>query len=99
MVDCALELQRRFTELRAEHIGNFEGLGLGIGLHSGETVVGNIWSEAVMDYTVSGEVVKIATRLQEEASSCQILLSEDIKEFIPPKGAELLEVVNLPGKS
>lgn len=44
-------------------------------------------------------VVNISKRLQEEARSCQILKSEGTKELDLLKGAELLEVVDLPDKS
>jgi class 3 adenylate cyclase len=49
---------------------------LGVGLHSGEAIVGNIGSERVMDYTVVGDTVNVAKRLQEVADGGQILLSE-----------------------
>lgn len=61
--------------------------------------MGNIGSEAVLDYTVVGDVVNIGKRLQEEGRSCQILLSEDTRELVSLKGAELLEAVDLSGKS
>lgn len=53
-------------------------LGLGIGLHCGEAVVGNIGSEQVMDYTVIGDTANVARRLQEIAGRGQILISEAV---------------------
>jgi class 3 adenylate cyclase len=49
---------------------------LAIGINSGEAIVGNIGSERVMDYTVVGDTVNVAKRLQEKAAGGQILLSE-----------------------
>ncbi len=39
-------------------------LSLGVGLHTGEAIVGTIGSDEVMDYTVVGDAVNIAQRLQ-----------------------------------
>jgi class 3 adenylate cyclase len=97
-LDTALEMQRRFVGLRKKHRADFEGLGLGIGLHSGDAVVGNIGSEAVMDYTVVGDVVNVAKRLQERASGGQILLSEATFQQVKVKGAEPMEGIELPGR-
>jgi class 3 adenylate cyclase len=97
-VDSAIEMQRRFAQLREERIEDFEDLGLGIGLHSGEAVVGNIGSEAVMDYTVVGDVVNIAKRLQEEASSGQILMSDATHDLVVVEDAKPLEGIELSGR-
>jgi adenylate cyclase len=97
-VDSALEMQRRFQALRDKHAEDFRDLGLGIGLHSGEAVVGNIGSEKVMDYTVVGDVVNIAKRLQEEAGGGQILLSRDTFELVSVEGARKLTGIALPGR-
>jgi adenylate cyclase len=51
-------------------------MGLGIGIHSGEAVVGNIGTETLMDYTVVGDTVNIAQRLEQLAQGGQILISE-----------------------
>lgn len=93
----ALEMQRRFQELRREQEG-FEGLGLGIGLHSGEAVVGNIGSDEVMDYTVVGDVVNIAKRLQEQADGGEILLSHSTYEQVSADKAEELTGIELSGR-
>jgi class 3 adenylate cyclase len=95
-VDSAIEMQRRFQELCQEEGEDLVDLGLGIGLHTGEAVVGNIGSERVMDYTVVGYVVNVAKRLQEIAQGCQILLSEDTYRQIKGVKAEKLEALQLP---
>jgi adenylate cyclase len=73
-------------------------LELGIGLHTGEAVVGNIGSESRMDYTVVGDVVNVAKGLQEKAGGTEILLSTTTYDQV--KGIELgdPEAIHLPGR-
>jgi adenylate cyclase len=94
-VDSAIEMQHRFQELCEETGEDLVDLGLGIGLHTGEAVVGNIGSERVMDYTVVGYVVNVAKRLQEIAKGCQILMSEDTYKQVESLKAEKLDDLQL----
>lgn len=98
-VDTALEMQRLFRELRKTSGDELKGLGLGIGLHSGDAVVGNIGSEKVMDYTVVGDVVNVAKWLQEQAEGGQILLSQITYEMAHEEvKAEPLEPIQVVGR-
>ena len=75
----ALDMQAAFRDLRERWTDADErNLGLGIGINVGEAVVGNIGTEALMDYTVVGDAVNIAQRLEEKAQGGQILISEAI---------------------
>jgi class 3 adenylate cyclase len=73
----ALEMQAVFAGLQADgQDGSRLGeLGLGVSLHSGEATVGNVGSETVMDYTVIGDTVNVAHRLQAEARAGEVLIS------------------------
>lgn len=75
-VRAAVEMRDTFNLLCARSDGLLSSLGLGIGLNTGDATVGNIGSEKVMDYTVIGDTVNVARRLQEEAASGEILISE-----------------------
>jgi class 3 adenylate cyclase len=72
----AVEMMYRFRQLCADVGEDMAGLDLGIGLHTGEAVVGNVGSEKVMDYTVIGDTVNVAKRLQDVAQGGEILISE-----------------------
>jgi class 3 adenylate cyclase len=74
-VCTAWQMQRCFAELRRESPYVSE-LGLGIGICTGEAVVGNVGSERVMNYTVIGRTPNVAKRLQERARAGQILIDE-----------------------
>jgi len=85
----ALDMQQCFRQLQAVTSNPFlSSLGLGVGIHSGEAIVGNIGSETLMDYTVIGDTVNIARRLQETARAGEILISADVKELVPDMKAE-----------
>lgn len=49
---------------------------LGIGVSSGEAIVGNIGSDKRMEYTVVGDIVNVAARLESIAQPNQVLVAE-----------------------
>ncbi|GMV15521.1 MAG: adenylate/guanylate cyclase domain-containing protein [Myxococcales bacterium] len=56
-------------------------LRLAIGVNSGEAIVGNIGSDKRMEYTVVGDVVNVAARLEAVAKPNQILVAERTAEL------------------
>jgi len=95
---AALEMQKRFAQLKKD-TPSLIPLGLGIGIHTGEVIVGNIGSERMMDYTVIGDTVNVARRLQETARPGEILISEATKISVPDIQVEPLSEKFLPGRS
>lgn len=55
---------------------------LAIGVHSGEAIVGNLGSEARMEYTCVGDTVNVAARLESLARPQQILISDATRDAL-----------------
>jgi adenylate cyclase len=95
----ALEMQRCFVELLANpEYASMAPMGLRVGLHSGDAIVGNIGTERVMDYTVVGDTVNVARRLQEAAQPGEILVSEAVCQQISGALVRRLTPQSLPGR-
>ncbi len=75
-IETAIEMQNRIKEIPVPWIRN--NFITGIGISSGEVVVGNVGSPQHMDYTAIGDKVNIASRLQSIAKGEQILVSRSI---------------------
>lgn len=76
-VCCALDMHRALTELNQERARlDLPPIEMGIGINTGTVVAGNIGSVDRMDYTVIGDNVNIAARLQGIAEAGDTLVSE-----------------------
>lgn len=76
-VRCALEMQHAMRDLSAdlERTRGFE-LRLHIGINTGEVLAGRMGSSREHDYTVMGDAVNLAARLQNTAEAGQIVVGE-----------------------
>jgi class 3 adenylate cyclase len=73
---------------------------IGIGLHCGPAVVGNIGSDNRVQYTAIGDTVNVAARLTSKAAASQIIVSEDVRACIPDLHRfEALGEVELKGRA
>jgi class 3 adenylate cyclase len=65
-VRCAVEMQQRVEALNSLHAGDrdFPRIKIGIGVHTGKLTCGNIGSQDRLEYSVIGETVNLASRLE-----------------------------------
>lgn len=80
-VRTAWAMQKQFKALKSVNPELAE-LGLGIGIATGEAIVGNVGSDQLMDYTAIGHTPNLAKRLQEAALGGQILIDMPTYERI-----------------
>ena len=81
-VAAAREMQSAFKALQRDSADPaLAELGLGVGINAGRVIVGNIGSEEFMDYTVIGDAVNVAARLQAMAEAGQILVTDTIYDL------------------
>jgi adenylate cyclase len=78
-VQCAFHMQAKMPEVNRELARqNLPDLSMGIGIHAGQVVVGNIGSSTRAKYGVVGSAVNITSRIQEQAQKGQILVSDAV---------------------
>jgi len=80
---CAIEMQQAlflWNETRAR--SGFCKLEVGIGLHTGEAVAGNVGAENHLSYTVLGHIVNLSARLCDSAAAREILVTKETLEGI-----------------
>jgi len=104
-VRCALDIRERMGEFNrqfASEIG--EELRIGIGINTGEVVVGNIGSEDRVEYTAIGDTVNVGARIEEltRQKPDSILISEStwrsVKDLFEATPWEPMEVKGKSGK-
>jgi len=75
-VRMAIDMQKKVTKLKDEWREYGYELGVGIGINTAFMSVGNIGSQMHRDYTVIGNQVNVAARLESQAKAGQILISQ-----------------------
>ena len=83
-VNCAFDMQREVAVSSKENEREgLPGLSMGIGIHTGEVIVGNIGTETRAKYGIVGSAVNETDRIQSVAQSGSIIVSETTYSFLP----------------
>ena len=99
-IRAALEMQVSFENLKQGWPPQLKKLGIGIGINYGDVIVGNIGTEEIMNYTVIGDVVNTAQRIESVAQSGQVLITKSALARVEGKiKFRALEPVQLKGKA
>lgn len=96
-IKCSLAMLK---ELEAFNHETGLNLAMSIGINSGIVVAGGVGSDEKFDYTVMGDAVNLAQRLQSAAQKQQILISKNIYNAVADHfECEELEPIQVKGKA
>ncbi len=85
-VTCALEMQQAMGGFLKENAEKgLPPVSMGIGVHTGDVVVGNIGTESRAKYGIVGTDVNITDRIQATAAADKVVISDKTYELIKDK--------------
>lgn len=96
----ALRMQEALIKFNQD---NNTSLVCGVGIHSGDAIVGNVGSKERVNYTVLGDTVNLASRVESltKKYGVKILITEEVKNKVDDKNIlfRKLDVITVKGKS
>jgi class 3 adenylate cyclase/DNA-binding NarL/FixJ family response regulator len=96
---CAISMQARQTELNRDGWGaDVSELGVGIGVNTGLVIAGTVGGGGRLEYTVVGDAVNIAQRLQSEAEGGEVVASARTMAAAPGVAAESIGPRHVKGR-
>ena len=100
-VTCALEIQAQAALLSQDRARRqLTHVSFGIGINTGEAVAGNLGAARRLEYTVIGDAVNLAQRLESQARPGEVLISESVFEKVAGEiETAAREPVKLKGRS
>ena len=98
---AAIEMSEKMKELQAKwRMEGKKEVNIGIGINTGDCVVGNIGSNERLEYTAIGDNVNLTQRLESVAEKGQILISAATFERVKDKiNATMLDPIKVKGKA
>jgi adenylate cyclase len=97
-VSCALEMQKAMLGVNDHNLGKgWPEIEMGIALHTGEVVLGNIGSTKRSKYSVIGKTVNLTSRIESFTVGGQVLVSPNLLQAAG-QGLILGEVVKVHAK-
>ena len=96
---CAVAMQQRQAELNAEGWdAEVPELGVGIGVNTGLVIAGTVGGGGRLEYTVVGDAVNVAQRLQSEAEAGEIVASATTVASAPSIASEAIGPRSVKGR-
>ena len=100
-INCALDIMKNMEELNKDlKEKGLPPVAIGIGINSGEAVIGNMGSDSRFDYTAIGDAVNTAARLESATKEVgvDLLIGKNTAQFTKFK-LELITTINVKGKA
>jgi adenylate cyclase len=97
---CAIAMQQRQSDLNSQGWGTdvVPTLGVGIGLNTGTVIAGAIGGGGRLEYTVIGDAVNVAQRLQSEAEGGEIVAAASTVAAAPDIDCEPIGMRSVKGR-
>jgi len=100
MIKIAVEVRHEITKINANLPSGIFPFTVSCGINSGAAILGNVGSSERMEYTVIGDTVNLASRLQGKAGSQEIVIGPRTYELVPGMmEVQALEPLLVKGKS
>ena len=100
-IECALEIQNNMIQLNIELVKEgLPSIAIGIGINSGEAIIGNMGSDQRFDYTAIGDAVNTAARLESSTKEVgkDLIIGQNTKQKSKFK-LKLLKPIKVKGKA